>query len=71
MEEDIMTITEVADKNGTNINNGDTILYNGKFYMVMAIGKDSIGYIAHPIGNTEGNDLLLEDIHNQVEVVNN
>ena len=63
-----MKLAEVHDKNGVLIQNGSTIIYNGKFYMVMSVGKDNVGFICHPIGNNDGNDILLDDIVNQVEV---
>ena len=61
-------LPEFHDKNGEFIQNGSTIVYNGKFYIVLSIGKDNVGYVCHPIGNNDGDDILLDEIVDQVEV---
>lgn len=59
----IKSATNLVDKNGNPINNGNMISYNGENYIVMSADKDDTLWIAHPCGNNQNTeDLNLAQI---------
>lgn len=64
-------MNSITTRNGVNIIDGQTVMYNGNTYVANYVGKDDIGWIGRPCGSTEGNDINLTEAinNNEIEII--
>lgn len=64
-----ITISDLFDKNGKPISDGNVILFENNNYIAMKIGKDGSDWVGHPCGNNDNEPISLDDKTDQIELI--